>query len=63
MTIFGKSLHVWRLFISWYKCGEFCRHYDITQKGSPLVCISFVLFGNKVCYYTKKHNMKIYENR
>lgn len=47
INIITKRLHIWRLDMPLYYCGEL-----MVPKGWHLRW-SFILFGHKICYYNK----------
>lgn len=47
MNIFFKRLHVFRLALPWYYCGEFIRW----RQGHAI--FSVIIFGHKIVLYNK----------
>ena len=45
MAIIMKKIHIWRLYLPWYFCGEFIKWKNSYCK------YSFILLGYKVCIY------------
>jgi hypothetical protein len=47
MQIITKRIHIWRLALPLYFCGEFIKW------GQSYCKYSFILFGHKICIYNK----------
>jgi len=49
MNLFFARLHIWRLHLPWYYCGEF-----IVWGKWCHAKFSFILFGHSIVWYRKR---------